>query len=130
MHYRLLDGDVVVEANTGIRSLPLLARAVADFYAEFVAAAAQLGVPAPDSTMTTEIAGAAPPDVDHLERPWDPAVARLTWAALSAADDALRGWQASYRGHRPRVGLMWGGFDLSATYTGKWRRHRQLIGRR
>jgi hypothetical protein len=68
VHYRLLDGGVVVEANNGIRSLPLLARAVADFYAEFVAAAAQLGVPAPGSTMTTEIAGAAPLDVDHLDR--------------------------------------------------------------
>jgi hypothetical protein len=41
---------------------------------EFVAAAAQLGVPAPGSTITTEIAGAAPLDVDYLERPWDPAV--------------------------------------------------------
>jgi hypothetical protein len=115
VHYRLLDGDVLIEANTGRRSLPLRTQAVARFYEAFVAAAAELGIPAPGSTITTEIPGALALDADDLQRPWDPAAADLIWLGFNSAADALEQWQASYRGHRPRVGVMWGGFDLSAT---------------
>jgi hypothetical protein len=115
VHYRLLDGDVVLEASTGTRTLRLRPQALADFYAGFVAAAAELGVPAPGSTITAEIKDAPALDVDRQERPWDPAAARLVWAGFDAAASALEEWQAPYRGHRPRVGVMWGGFDLSAT---------------
>jgi uncharacterized protein DUF5996 len=66
VHYRLLDGDVVIEASTGVRA-------------------------------------------------WRPDAAHLVWAGFNAAADALERWQAPYCGHRPRVGVMWGGFDLSAT---------------
>jgi len=40
VHYRLLDDDVVLEAETGTRTLALCAQSVADFFAAFVAAAA------------------------------------------------------------------------------------------
>lgn len=121
VHYRLLDGDVVLEASTGARVLPLRAQSVAEFYAVFVTVAAELGLAAPGSTIAAEIAGAAPLDADSAGRPWNPAAARLIWAALDAAAGALERWQASYRGHRPRVGVMWGGFDLSATRYRGWR---------
>ena len=115
VHYRLLDGDVVIEADTGTRTLPLDLRSVADFYATFVAAAAELGLPAPGSPIACEIPGAPALDADRITRVWDPGAARLVWTALNSVADALEAWQASYRGHRPRVGVMWGGFDLAAT---------------
>ncbi len=74
-----------------------------------------LGLPAPASTIAAEIADAAPLDADRVHRPWDPRAARGIWAAFNAVAGALEQWQASYRGHRPRVGVMWGGLDLSAT---------------
>jgi hypothetical protein len=115
VHYRLLDGDVLIEADTGARAVPLRPGSVAAFYAAFVSAAAELGVPAPGSPIACEIPGAAALDADHVERPWDAMTARLIWTAFDAVAGALEEWQASYRGHRPRVGVMWGGFDLSAT---------------
>jgi hypothetical protein len=115
VHHRLLDDDVVIEADTGVRRLALSSGAVADFFSAFVAAAAELGLPAPGSTITAEIDGAPALDVDRAVRTWDPSAARLIWAAFNAVAGALERWQASYRGHRPRVGVMWGGFDLSAT---------------
>ncbi|MCW2983759.1 MAG: hypothetical protein JWR63_1329 [Conexibacter sp.] len=115
VQYRLLDGDVIIQADTGTRTLRLTSGTVAGFYDEFVAAAAELGLPAPGSPLACEIPDASALDVDDEERPWDAAAARLAWAALDGVAGALETWQASYRGHRPRVGVMWGGFDLSAT---------------
>ena len=120
VHYRLLDGDVVLEASTGVRSVPLRTQSVAAFYAGFVAAAAELGIPAPGSTIAAEIPGGPDLNADQEVRDWQPDHARLIWTGFSAASDALERWQAPYRGHRPRVGVMWGGFDLSATrYRGR-----------
>lgn len=115
VHYRLLDDDVIIEASTGSRTLPLRTQSVAAFYTAFVAAAEELGLPAPGSAVACEIPDAAALDADHAERPWDMAAATLILAAFDAVAAALEAWQASYRGHRPRVGVMWGGFDLSAT---------------
>jgi Family of unknown function (DUF5996) len=113
--YDLLDAQVVIAASTGRRTLPLTDGSVADFYAAFVAAATELGIPAPGSTVEPEIADAPHFDHDDEPREYDQAVARWISAAYASAADALIAWQAPYRGHRPRVGIMWGGFDLSAT---------------
>jgi len=116
VHYRLLDGDVVIEANAGTRTLPLSKGSVATFYAAFCDAAAQLGIPRPPTLLICEIPHCAPTfEDDHVERTWDHGAARLMWEALNLAADGLETWQAPFLGHRPRVGVMWGGFDLSAT---------------
>jgi Family of unknown function (DUF5996) len=113
--YDLLDAQMVIAANTGRRALPLTAGSVADFYTAFLSAATELGIPAPGSTIEPEIADAPHLDRDEQPREYDPVVARWIAAAYAGAADALVAWQAPYRGHRPRVGIMWGGFDLSAT---------------
>ncbi|MFD8806896.1 DUF5996 family protein [Streptomyces sp. NPDC059597] len=116
VHYRLLDGDVVIETDDGTRTLSLSRTSVADFYAHFCDAAAQLGIPAPHSSLICEIPGAPHAfEDDRAERVWSAHPARHMWEAFNLAADGLEAWQAPYLGHRPRVGLMWGGFDLSAT---------------
>lgn len=119
VHHRLLDGDVVIEADRGTRTLPLSRGSVADFYTGFCAAAAELGIRRPPSSLICEIPDAPPTfSDDHTEYDWDPAVARRIWTALDRTDNALHAWQAPFLGHRPRVGVMFGEFDLSAT---RWR---------
>ena len=115
VHYRLLDGDVIIESSHGTRTLDLTQRTVAAFYTEFVSGAAELDIPAPGTPVACEIPGATALDADEEERPWDAQAAQQVWAVLDSVAGALEAWQASYRGHRPRVGVMWGGFDLSAT---------------
>lgn len=115
VHCHLLDAQVVIESDNGIGVVGVQTQSVADFYTEFVDAAAALGIPAPGSPVATEIPGAANLDMDHEVRIWRPEEAQLIWAGFNAAAGALERWQAPYRGHRPRTGLMWGGFDLSAT---------------
>ncbi|MEU1277762.1 DUF5996 family protein [Streptomyces sp. NPDC005805] len=116
VHYRLLDGDVVIEADTGCRTLPLGKGSVASFYAAFCEAVAELGVHPPRSETICEIPGSAPtfPD-DRAEHTWNPHAARRMWEAWNLAARGLEAWQAPFLGNHPRVGLMWGGFDLSAT---------------
>jgi hypothetical protein len=119
VHYRLLDDDVVIEADTGSRAMPLSDGSVADFYASFCDVAAGLGIHRPGSSLICEIPGAPPHfEDDTVRRSWDRDTARLMWRALNLAADGLEAWQAPFLGHRPRVGVMWGGFDLSAT---RWR---------
>ena len=115
VHCNLLDAEFVLETDRGSASVPLRTQSVADAYAEFVAAAASLGIPAPGTTIATEIPGALNFDRDHEVRIWDTDAARLIHGGFGAASRALERWQAPYRGHRPRTGVMWGGFDLSAT---------------
>ncbi|MFG2409868.1 DUF5996 family protein [Streptomyces brevispora] len=116
VHYRLLDGDVVIEADVGSRTVPLSKGSVATFYAAFCDAAAELGIHRPRTLLICEIPDCAPTfEDDHVERSWDSGAALLMWEALNLAADGLETWQAPFLGHRPRVGVMWGGFDLSAT---------------
>jgi len=120
VEYLLLDDLVTIVANTGTTTLPLAEGSVAGFYSNFATAAGSLGIPPPGSTLEPEIADAPHFDADTEHRPYDPAAAQWVASALAGASAALTKWQAPYRGHRPRVGIMWGGFDLSATrYNGQ-----------
>jgi len=116
VHHRLLDADVVIEADTGSRTLSLSDGSIAAYFAAFCEAAGELGIRPPGSSVLCEIPDAEPGfEHDRQERHWDAGAAGLMWQALDLAAAGLEAWQAPYLGHRPRVGVMWGGFDLSAT---------------
>ncbi len=118
--YELLDDRVTISATTGRVSLPLGPGTVAGFYEQFVEAVAPLGIAPLQTTVEPEIPDAPRLDADREQRPYDGEVARRVWSAFASSASALIAWQAPYRGHRPRVGIMWGGFDLSATrYSGR-----------
>jgi hypothetical protein len=120
IEYAILDSQVVVTASTGRATLALAAGPVADFYRKFVDAVAALRIPAPRSTLETEIAGALHFGSDTVDRPYDAAIARRMWTAFSSVATALSAWQSAYIGPRPPVGIMWGGFDLYAPrYNGR-----------
>jgi Family of unknown function (DUF5996) len=120
IEFAILDSQVVVTASTGKATLPLAAGTVADFYRKFVDAAAALHIPAPRSTLETEIAGELHFDSDTVDRPYDAAMAYRMWTAFASVSSALSLWQSAYIGPRPPVGIMWGGFDLFAPrYNGR-----------
>jgi hypothetical protein len=58
VHYRLVDGDVVIEADTGSRIVSLSGESVAAFYASFCRAAGELGIRRPGSPLLCEIPNA------------------------------------------------------------------------
>jgi hypothetical protein len=110
----------VVTSSNGKTTLPLAGGTVADFYRKFVDAVAVLGIPAPRTTLETEIPGALHFDADTVDRPYDAGLARQMWRAYASVTSALSLWQSAYIGPRPPVGIMWGGFDLFAPrYNGR-----------
>ena len=116
VHHRLLDADVVIESNRGSRTLRLSDGSIAAYFAQFCNAAGELGIRPPGSSLLCEIPDAEPGfEHDLKKRHWDAESAHIMWRALDLAAAGLEEWQAPYLGHRPRVGVMWGGFDLSAT---------------
>ena len=120
VEYELLDERVTVKASTGCVSLPLGPGSVAGFYENFIEAVAPLGIPPLKTTVEPEIPDAATLDSDREQRPYDSETVWRVWSAFASAARTLTVWQAPYRGHRPPVGIMWGGFDLCATrYTGR-----------
>ncbi|MCX4427066.1 DUF5996 family protein [Streptomyces mirabilis] len=70
VHYRLLDGDVVIEADTGSRTVSFSGESsVAAFYSSFCRAAGELGIRRPGSPLLCEIPDApASFEEDHVER--------------------------------------------------------------
>lgn len=118
--YEVLDDRVTVRATTGTVSLPLASGTVAGFYMNFLEKVAPLGIEPLRTTFEPEISNAQPLNSDWEERPYDADIAHQVWSAFASASEALIAWQAPFRGHRPRVGIMWGGFDLAATrYNGR-----------
>src|SRR5579863_4948391 len=98
IEYAILDSQVIVTASTGRISLPLAAGTIADFYGRFVEAVSALYIPAPRTTLETEIAGALPFDSDAVARPYDAAIARRVWTAFASVASALSLWQSAYIG--------------------------------
>jgi hypothetical protein len=110
VEYELLDDRLTVNATTGRVSLPLGPGTVAGFYEQFLEAVAPLGIAPLKTTVEPEIPGAPTLDADREQRPYNGEVARRAWSAFASAAGALIAWQAPYRGYRPPVGIMWGGF--------------------
>ena len=115
IEYNLVDDQVTVMTNAGSATLSVAEGSVSDFYAEFEQAVAPLGIGPIGSFSQPEIAGAPPIHADTEVRPYNSDAATLIAFALGRAADAFGRYQSSYRGARPRTGLWWGGFDISAS---------------
>jgi hypothetical protein len=112
--YDLLDHRVELVASTGRRTLELGPGSVANFLERFTEASSALRVPALSNLSEPELTDAPTLDADVEQRPYDREAATMIAGGLRCAWSALNLYQAPFRGHRHRVGLMWGGFDISA----------------
>ncbi|HXO19085.1 MAG TPA: DUF5996 family protein [Thermoanaerobaculia bacterium] len=102
-------------SDGGRRALPLAARSVADFYAEYESALAALGVPAHIWPVPVEMADALPFAEDREHAAYDPEAAQRFWRVLIQADRVLRAFRARFLGKSSPVHFFWGGFDLAVT---------------
>src|SRR5262245_15387953 len=114
--FDFIDHGLVIATSDGdVRTLPLRPRTVADFYAEVVAALAELAVPVHIHTMPNEIPDAIPFEHDLQHGAYDaPAVTRL-WRALVQVDRVFKSFRARFIGKCSPVHFFWGSFDLAVT---------------
>jgi hypothetical protein len=102
-------------SDGGARALPLRARPVADFYAEYMATLRSLGVEVALTPSPVEVPVAIPFAEDREHASYDPDAAQRCWRVLLQADRVLKRFRGRFLGKSSPVHFFWGSFDLAAT---------------
>ncbi len=97
------------------RTLALAPISVADFYRQFMAALAELGILVKIWKMPVEIANPIPFDQDTQHAAYDPGYAHRFWRILVATDAVFKEFRAGFLGKCSPVHFFWGSFDLAVT---------------
>ena len=106
--------DISVSDGTSA-SMPLVARTVADFYAEFTERLDDLGLAIPIWTMPVEIPDAIPFERDTTHATYDGDQAQRFWLALVQMDRVFEVFRSRFLGKVSPVHLFWGALDLAVT---------------
>lgn len=97
------------------RQIMLRPMAVAEFYAETMAALDQLGIDLTINTMPCEIAGAVPFEKDRLNSAYDRDAAHRFWRVLASTHRVMAHFRTGFLGKVSPVHFFWGSFDLAVT---------------
>jgi hypothetical protein len=111
IHHQL----VIRTSNDAILSMPLAPRSVADFYREFMAALASLGIAVKIWKMPVEIPDPIPFDQDTKHASYDAEYANRFWRILASCDTVFSEFRAGFIGKASPVHFFWGSFDLAVT---------------
>ena len=106
--------DIVVSDGTA-RSIELVPKTVAEFYAELTGRLDELDLSTPVWTMPVEIPGAIPFEQDHAHASYDGAQVQRFWLALVQMDRVFAQFRSRFVGKVSPVHLFWGGLDLAVT---------------
>lgn len=111
-----IDHQLVVRTSDAeVRSVPLFARPVADFYEEVVALLAAMKLDVHITGKPAEIPDAIPFAEDRIHRSYDPARVRRFFEVLRRVDRVLEVFRARFRGKSSPVQFWWGSFDLAVS---------------
>lgn len=110
----LIDHHVAIQTVRGeIRRVPLTARPVADFYADFMANLSALGIKATFQPIPSEVDDPIPFAHDTGHSAYEPEWANRFWSVLSQVDLVIKEHRSRYRGRHSPVHFFWGTFDLA-----------------
>jgi len=105
----------VVTSSGEARSIRLEARAVADFYVEFMNLLHSLGIEVSIWNMPQEVPDPIRFDQDRIHSAYDPYYAHLFWRILLNVDSVFKEFRARFVGKSSPVHFFWGSFDLAVT---------------
>jgi hypothetical protein len=97
------------------RTVALAPKTVAAFYAETMAALADLDLDVTIRPVPVEVETAIPFADDTVHAAYDAAAAHLFWRQLVAADRVLQRFRSRFAGKASPVHFFWGALDLAAT---------------
>ncbi|HEY8684964.1 MAG TPA: DUF5996 family protein [Chloroflexota bacterium] len=101
------------EGETGI--VPLAARSVADFYADYMSVLRSLGIDVRVRPVPSEMSDATPFPDDRVHASYDGEAVQRCWHVLVHADRALKEFRGRFLGKSSPSHFWWGGFDISCT---------------
>ena len=116
IQFDFIDHKLDVMTNGGeTRSLPLVPRTVADFYAEFMKMLGALGIGVKIWPMPVEMPDPVRFDQDRTHASYDPVYVHRFWRILVTADAIFKEFRARFLGKSSPVHFFWGSFDLAVT---------------
>lgn len=102
-------------SDGGARILPLRARSVADFYADYLALLRSLELEVRIWPVPVEVESSIRFTEDRTHASYDAESATRLWQVLVQADRVLKRFRGRFLGKASPVHFFWGGFDLAAT---------------
>jgi hypothetical protein len=107
LHFRMSSGKSL--------ALPLRAQTVADFYSEYLASLALLGVSVKIDPMPCELANPIRFDLDTIHESYDREQAHRFWEVLRRVNEVFKQFSCGFVGKISPVHFFWGSFDLAVT---------------
>lgn len=112
----LVAHQVVVRTAWGERrEIPLVARPIAEFWAELTGAIADVGIDVDLPSVPQEVPDPIPFPEDTVHSAYDPAHAHRFWQVLTLVEPVFAEYRAAYRGRVTPVNFFWGSMDLAVT---------------
>jgi hypothetical protein len=116
LSFDFISHELLLQVSDGqVKSLPLFARSVADFYTAFVDMLRSAGIEIKIWKMPVEIPNPIPFDRDYAHASYDPESARKCWQILLSVDRVFREFRSRFLGKCSPVHFFWGSFDLAVT---------------
>lgn len=116
IEFDFIDHQLVIRSSAGsIKTVALEPKPVAEFYAQTMAALADLGIEAEIQSHPNEVDPAIPFAQDHHHASYDGNAANLFWQQLLRADRAMSEFRSHFVGKVSPVHFFWGSFDLACT---------------
>lgn len=116
LRFDFLRHQLILETSDGVvKTLPLAARPVADFYWEFMSMLLSAGIDVKIWKMPSEIPDPIPFDQDRIHASYDPERVEKFWRILLSVDAIFNQFRSGFIGKASPVHFFWGGFDLAVT---------------
>jgi len=116
LRFDFLNHELVLQTSDGqVKSLPLFARSVADFYQAFMDMLRSADIVVKIWKMPVEIPNPIPFDQDRVHASYDPEYARRFWQILVSVDRVFQEFRSHFLGKSSPVHFFWGSFDLAVS---------------
>ena len=116
VQFDFIEHHLKIETSWNSRKiLPLRARSVADFYAEFMLALESLGIDVKIWSMPVEVPNPVRFDLDTQHAAYDREYAQRLWRILILCSNIFQEFRAGFVGKDSPVHFFWGSFDLCVT---------------
>ena len=119
--FDFIDHRLTIQVSDGrSRTMALTARAVADFYQEFMTHLNSLDIQVSINVHPVEVDNGIPFEADNVHTSYDPAFVNRWWRILVGVSRVMERYRTGFVGKSSPVQFFWGSFDLATTrYSGR-----------
>jgi hypothetical protein len=114
--FDFIDHRVAIHTSVGLSgSVPLVARPVADFYADVMRLLESLDIRARISTLPAEVDNPIPFEDDRTHASYDPEAVNRWWRIVLGVSRVMERYRTTFVGKSSPVQFWWGSFDVATT---------------